>query len=656
MDFFGYQEQARKRTIYLIVLFALAVICIIFAINVFVAAALHVAYSDERTLSGYPSHHVRQSPPFSNAAVFFWVSIISFSVILVVSIFKIYSLSEGGMVIAEMLGGRYVNPYTSDPTEKRLLNVVTEMAIASGIPVPPVYILDNEDGINAFVAGYDPGNAVIAVTKGSLNILTRDELQGVIAHEYSHILNSDTRLDIRIIGVLSGILAFATAGYYLTRGSFRVRDWRIAIGGSIIGMALIIIGYTGVFFSRIIKCAISRQREYLADASAVQFTRNPGGLAGALKKIGKSPDGSKIRHYRAEEMSHIFFATGISGWLDSLFNTHPPLTERIRRIKPSFNGGFLPVVEEHDGRPVDADILGFHPAGQESSCAGSSDTRPSMDFATFAASIGKPHYENLACARQTIASIPPEIIEATRKPLTAALLAWSLHISEDPEVREKQLSLISASLPASPLQQNNTDMTTALSAIPKDPVIRFLLADMAIASLKGLSLEQYNSFRETTNALFEMDNKVTLFEYMLQNMIIRNVDKVFSPPKQQRVYYQSITSLLPHYTKLISTLSYYGTADRARAEFAFETAKMRAGIKEPITLLPYDETGVAAVRNALNVLNAAAPKIKRLVLESAASCVFFDGNVTIEEAELLRCIADALDCPVPPILPGALQN
>ncbi|MEE8349902.1 MAG: M48 family metallopeptidase, partial [Acidobacteriota bacterium] len=356
MDFFEYQDQARRTTRRLVVYFLLAVVVIILAVYL---AILLISFYSLRSASLVEFQ-------WWNPLVFKWAVPITLAVIVIGSIYKTAMLSEGGEVVARWLGGRPLNPNTPNPEERRLLNVVEEMAIASGTPVPSVFVLDQEEGINAFAAGFTPGDAVIGVTRGTMTRLSRDELQGVIAHEFSHILNGDMLLNLRLIGVLNGILVIALIGYAIMRGSGRNSGSKKEGGGAIVifGLALLVIGYVGVFFGRLIKSAVSRQREFLADASAVQFTRNPDGLAEALKKIGGLAHGSGIQNPRAEEISHLFFANGLgpaklqpssgkpavrrrSAPVSSAFGfmaTHPSLPDRILRIDPSFKGIF-PVVD-----------------------------------------------------------------------------------------------------------------------------------------------------------------------------------------------------------------------------------------------------------------------------------------------------------------------
>jgi len=254
-------------------------------------------------------------------------------IIFVVSIISVAKLADGGSAVAEMIGARRVAPDTRDPLERRLRNVVEEMAIASGVRVPGVYVMDGESGINAFAAGWDVSNSVVAVTRGTLETLTRDELQGVIGHEFSHILNGDMRLNIRLIGVLAGIVFIGSIGEFLMR-SVRGSRSRNTGGIFLVGLAIFVIGYIGLFFARLIKAAVSRQREFLADASSVQFTRNPDGIAGALDQIRSAS--AFIANRYAEEMSHMFFGQSLKLWLGGLFDTHPPIDERIRRVRPGF--------------------------------------------------------------------------------------------------------------------------------------------------------------------------------------------------------------------------------------------------------------------------------------------------------------------------------
>ena len=337
MNFFESQDRVRKNTFQLVLLFSLAVITLIIMTNLLVMVVFGYINSQQAQEGG---DLLQQMDWQTFATIGVGVGV----VILVGSLYKIMTLSAGGKAVAESLGGQLIPQDTNDLKQRKLLNVVQEMAIASGTPAPPVYLLTGEEGINAFAAGFTPRDAVIGVTQGTIDHLSRDQLQGVIAHEFSHIFNGDMRLNIRLMGILNGILIIGIIGYYiLYSASFSGRGRSSGKGaGGIIALAigLMVLGFAGTFFGGLIKAAVSRQREYLADASAVQFTRNPDGIAGALKRIGGLEFGSKIKNPGAPEVSHAFFAQGISGFMSSLSATHPPFAKRIKRIDPHWDGKF----------------------------------------------------------------------------------------------------------------------------------------------------------------------------------------------------------------------------------------------------------------------------------------------------------------------------
>ena len=340
MDFFEHQDLARRNSRKLVFLFILALLGVVVSVYLLMAVAV-TGYNGQ--IAG-PDQGIDLVALLTNWQI---LALVGGGTLLVVGgacAYRISGLSGGGQIVASSLGGRPLNHDTRDRDERRILNVVEEMAIASGIPVPPVYLLE-EKGINAFAAGYSPQDAVIGVTRGCVQTLTRDELQGVIAHEYSHILNGDMRMNIRLIGFVYGIMVIGLIGWQIFRialysgGRRRSKDSNpiplVAVGGG-----LIVIGAIGTFFGNWIKSSISRQREYLADASAVQFTRNPDGIGGALKQIGGSTGLGILQHSSAPEFSHMFFARGVTGMLSSMFTTHPPLEQRIRRIEPRWDGEF----------------------------------------------------------------------------------------------------------------------------------------------------------------------------------------------------------------------------------------------------------------------------------------------------------------------------
>ena len=329
MDFFQHQEVARRSTRRLIFLFALAVLCVVVAVNI-VGAAIYFSFVVPAGRAWVPA-----SLP---NGFFLTNTIVVLGLIGGGTVVEMSALSSGGDAVAKMVGARPVDPSTHDLLDRRLLNVVEEMAIAAGIPVPRVFVMDDENTINAFAAGHSINDAVIAVTRGTLTRLNRDELQGVVAHEFSHVLNGDMRLNMRLIGVLFGLMVVAMAGRFLLEIAGRTRGGSGRGSGGVLaalflaGITLWVLGYIGVFFGRLIKAAVSRQREFLADAAAVQFTRNPEGLSGALNKIAEH--GSALATAHAPEAAHFFFANGLGGFTAGLLSTHPPIEERIRRLAP----------------------------------------------------------------------------------------------------------------------------------------------------------------------------------------------------------------------------------------------------------------------------------------------------------------------------------
>ncbi|WP_417657564.1 M48 family metallopeptidase [Pseudidiomarina aestuarii] len=329
VNFFEHQQQARRNTLLLVFLFVLA----FFLIIGLVVALAAVTMGGVTQTPGSTDYVVQWKP----------LGIIAAAVggaILLIMMAKWVTLKPGGHVVAEQLGGVRIAPDSQDPVQRRVLNVVEEMAIAANMPVPAVYILPNEAGINAFAAGYETKDAAIGLTQGSIETFSREELQAVVAHEFSHILNGDMRLNIRLIAALAGILALAHFGRIMLHSArFRSRGRNNNNILPLVGIALMIIGGVGVFFGNIIKAAVSRQREYLADAAAVQFTRNPEGLAGALQQIGARQHGSRVQHQNADEVAHLFFGQALSKWF-SLMATHPPLDKRIKRIQPRWNGHY----------------------------------------------------------------------------------------------------------------------------------------------------------------------------------------------------------------------------------------------------------------------------------------------------------------------------
>ena len=628
MDFFQQQDKAKSKTGLLVLLFIMAVFFVI--LSVYAAIMAVVIYNSSDPGTG-----------FFDPGLFLTIAGVTLAVICIGSIMKIAALSKGGGYVAEGLGGELVNPGTTDPDQRKLLNVVEEMAIASGVPVPPVYLLDNEEGINAFAAGFSPSDAVIGVTRGCCQRLNRDELQGVIAHEFSHILNGDMRLNIRLIGFLGGIMVIATIGQSILRGSgHRSYSSRKSGKGSgqiaILALLLLIIGYAGVMIGRLIQSAVSRQREYLADASAVQFTRNTA-IAEALKKIGGLSAGSKINSPAAGEACHMFFGKAIN----SFFATHPPLVERIQRIDPSFAGDFAAVTtagpEAGIGEPQP--FASFQAGGDVA-----------MDPEEAVSRVGNITPENVAYSAAILEAIPEPIKNETRDILGASAVVMALLLDRNPAEREKQLDMLGQTAPAALLRQIEI-VDRHVKEIPVE--LRLPVLDTAVPVLRQMSPEQFTDFKNHLQVLIEADNKITLFEFSLQAVIRHRLEAVFDGVIP-RVEYKNITPLTDDIIALISILARAGNKP-GTDEKAFEAAVSALPVRGKELTMPARVT-FNTLHTALNRLSKASPGIKKTVFDACCQCVLFDGRVAVAEAELLRAVAYAMDIPVPPFLTESLSR
>ncbi len=663
-DFFQQQDVARRRTWWLVLLFVLAVVAIIAA--VYVAAAMLLAASGPARVATDPDRWSQAgNPSLWNPHLFAGVTLGTLAVILVGSLFRMAQLASGGESVALLLGGRLLDRQTNDPAERRLLNVVEEMALASGVPIPPVYVLDQESSINAFAAGHQPTDAVIGVSRGCLAYLTRDELQGVMAHEFSHILNGDMRLDLRLAGTVYGILILAILGYYLLRiGVYAPRSNKKDGGGLALallatGLALLVIGYLGVFFGKLIKSAVSRQREYLADSAAVQVTRYPAGIAGALKKIGGLPERSRIHDAHAEEVSHMFFSDAFEGMFLNFFATHPPLAKRIQRIEPDFDGRFpqvatlletgAPQAERSRlaaDNPQAAEIRDFLASTAQPKRPGATPTgvaRAVLGPAVLGAG-GAPAMGQLVYASSLLASMASPLVTAAHEPYSARALVYALLLAREGSVRETQLGYLKEHIEEQSFRETGqlaslVDQTGDETRVP--------LVDMVFPALKRLSSGQYATFRDNVEALVQADAKVDLFEYMIRTMLLRNLDVHFGRARPVSTRYLSIQPLLEPLRVVLSTLAYAGHDAVEAAQDAFQRAATAIG--RSMSMLPREDCTLKALDAALQQLAEGGPKVRRTLLSACVACIAADGQITVKESELLRAVSGMLGCPVPPV-------
>ncbi len=668
MDFFERQERARRNTKLLIFYFILGVVSLIAAVYL-ISLVIFTGFGlREQHYLELGQHHIS----FWNPRLLLGVAAGTVAVIGVGSGFKTIELAQGGSAVATMLGGRLIALTTSDPDERKLLNVVEEMAIAAGVPVPQVYLMDEENGINAFAAGHSTSDAAISVTRGTVKFLKRDELQGVIGHEFSHILNGDMRLNLRLMGIIFGILCLTIIGRILlqTRGRSNSRDRNPL---PLLGLALVLVGWIGVFFGRLIQAAVSRQREFLADASSVQFTRNPGGLSGALQKIGRYSFGSHIESPQAEQASHMFFGNGVSEPLFGLLATHPPIDERIRAIDPAWDGKFPPLAKEqietveraalaefeHETTPPSllGTMLGH--AGFARGEPGSPSLRsppPRLPASsgiaarTITHKIGAPTPAHLVYAVELRNAIPDSLKTAGRDSLGASTLVYSLLLSDNEPIRRKQLDELASGISPA-VAQETVRLWPEVASIAIHA--KLPLVDLALPGLRHLSTPQYQQFNRAVQQLIESDNQIDLFEYVLQKIVLRHLDPHFNGARKPVIQYYALKPLAPECAVLLSALAQLGQDDPEKIETAFQQGAqpLSYAAQAEIVLVPPDQCDLSRVDIALNRLSQAAPQIKKNLLEACAQTVAADGVIQEMEAELVRGIADALDCPMPPFIP-----
>lgn len=653
MNFFQHQDQARRRTGLLVLLFALAVASLIALTNILVLVFALYASNGDLSESLVNTEVVPLDSLLS-------VSLGVLSIIALASLFKLIQLSRGGRAVAEALGGKKINPNTDDPDERRVRNVVEEMAIAAGIPVPPVYLFE-EQGINAFAAGYQTGDAVIGVSRGCINLLDRDELQGVIAHEFSHILHGDMRLNIRLMGVLHGILVIGIIGYYLlrivSRVGYRRRSGKndLALPLLLLGGGLAIIGYAGTFFGNLIKAAVSRQREYLADASAVRYTRNPAGIGGALKKIGGFVKGSHLEHPKAAEMSHLFFAQAISHFLGSLMATHPPLTERIRRIDPNWNGQY-PHVAQQPPKTIlmrDAGQPGVSPvvAGQVSTS--NIPEQPKVEDVLLA-SVGELAADQLSYATNLLTSIPAAVMDAAHDPFSARALIYCLLLDRRPAIELKQWQQLESTADARVF----AEMCRLNSPEIRMPRFRLPILELCLPALAQLSDKQYRIFKSNLIHLIKADQAVELFEWAVYRIIIQYIEPdnglVFG-----RRQIKSLKSVGKATELLLSAVAAAGADSPDKAMESFNRAKEMLGLRRIQFVSQSGHQSDYSLRDlsrALAILNRLRPLVKPKLLKALCQCVTYDGKVKPIEMELLRAISISLDCPMPPVVDTAFVS
>jgi Zn-dependent protease with chaperone function len=647
LNFFDAQDRARRSSRRLVLAYLLATGSIVVGVTLIVALASYTFTSLNQGMT-FGTFLVNYSGLFALTAV------LMILVIVGATAFKTAMLSSGGGKVAESLGATQVPPDIRDPKLQRLRNVVEEMAIASGVPVPDIYVLDHENGINAFAAGYETGDAAVAVTRGALEVLDRQELQGVIAHEFSHILNGDMRLNIRLMGVLFGIMVLALVGRTILRGGrWGAFSSRRGNGAPVIlatGVGLMILGWIGIFFARIIKASVSRQREYLADASAVQFTRQTDGIANALKKIGGYAGGSHFQAADPEEVSHMLFGTGSK--LSGLFATHPPLTERIQALDPSFKTSDYPVVDRRTYRAVadEPQVAGFSDGVTTAMASGTTTDLTE----TIAEMVGDPEQEHIAYATGLRRSVPETLYDAAHSQELAYLLVVALILDRSGRTRERQLGIATERLGTERVRI----IGEFFDAIEKaGSEYRLPLLEIAFPALKRRPEPELNYLLDLANRLIEVDGEIDLYEYCFYRILVGNLRQSMQPLARRKRTSDRRRSVRDAAVELLRVVAHSGHEDAGMRQRAFEAGVTTFGKwGSRYAFDPGFSVSIPALDKGLETLLALNGDGKRMLLEAITATVMFDTTLSVRETELIRAICASLDCPLPPIITEELAH
>ncbi|HTN33072.1 MAG TPA: M48 family metallopeptidase [Marinobacter sp.] len=658
--FFQRQASARRNTSLLVILFLTAVALITLSVCL-------VGYYGTRSES--------TGLAFNEWLLSSHGLITALAVVLLIfigSLIRWVDLAGGGTRVAKMVGARPIDPDTRDTDERKLRNIVEEMAIASGVTVPDLYVMDNETGINAFVAGYTPSQAVMVVTHGALTQLTRDELQGVVGHEFSHIFNGDMRLNVRLIALLAGILMIGQIGTFLLQMSFGSSryarssrsDDRSRAPMLAIGVALFVIGYVGVFFGRLIQAAVSRQRERLADASSVQFTRNPEGIGGALFKIGLK-GGYLETTSHASNMNHMCFGESTRMKFSSLLASHPPIEERINAIQP----GLLTRLRSRlrDTEP-EANLRAATASGPRIQTSGFADAvteiygpisrKSTSPLATSALApapmavtrlserVGTTNPQGEDFAIHLLERLPATFRSMLYTRAGAIQLCYALLVCElSRELQQERLKL----LPVHPVLNSRPELIEKLVPALRTlgEAVRFPALELAMPALRKLDPEERELLIANVRTLVHADNRVTLFELTLNSFLSRHLSATAG--RVVPVKYRRYSAVMPALQRVLSLLARAGTTTPADTEKLYLEAMAgftSAGNANPPLL---GKVTMQQLQEALTMLNGLSPLLKPAVIDACGYCVTYDGKIEVNEYELMRLVADQMDCPMPPM-------
>ncbi len=678
MDFFESQDRARSLSVRLTVLFTLSVVFTIVLVHGLIASIVTIfSYSDSEGigLGEFFFNELTSSTLLGKDCALVLLTIFSGM------FFKSRQIKKGGCdKVLNSLNATKVSRDTTNPLERKLYNVVEEMAIASGMPVPQTFILKGVESINACAVGFSPEIAAVCVTHGALKYLNRDEIQGVVAHEFSHIYHSDMKLNMRLLAILFGIELFVIFGSYTIQMAFTPsRDSDDKTNLSVfffllgVGLSLICIGWTGVLFGNMMRAAVTRQREYLADASAVQFTRNPEGLANALRKIGRFEGGTSVDGRGAQQAAHFFFAPVFSSnFMLSLFRTHPPLIKRIKAIDPSFDGVFPKAEALADAdaivRPSNVDSGDISLLTELMESAGSAASAESIDFG--AERVIRDADSISTCSSSDCLCLPQElygdgcklekdgedVLEArTPSHLSVALndfidsvenaraIVFGVLLNKDSQVYDIQRDSLQKRYPSSVDKESLEKAIFLLEGLSDST--RLQVVRICIPLLKGMTAREYDAFRRATFFLCGVDKKIDVLEYTLQSLVIRELDVFFGYLAPLEVKYSSLSNVKERLVNVLAALAYQGALKDGDAELAFEKGCSVLGLSAQLP--PCELVTLRTFTESLNELAKSSPQLKKLIMEACWRCVLYDEVVTERESVLLSATAAALGIPAP---------
>lgn len=662
MNFFEHQDQARRQTGKLIALFSFAVLSIVVAVNVaFWLAWIGIGlYTNNYTNNG-AIHWLDTWIDWWQTGYGLFVIAATLFLIAVGSLLQWLQLADGGPAVAKKVGARPISDFKNNPSVQQYNNVVSEMAIASGMPVPQLFVLEREMGINAFVAGYQLSDTIMVVTQGLLDTLDRDQLQAVTGHEFSHIAHGDMRLNLQLMSMLSGIVMIGQFGIFLIdtgrhRSHRRSKKDSSALPVLILGIGLWLIGNIGVFFARLIKAAVSRQREFLADASSVQFTRNPDGLAGALYQIQQAQTGSALRSRHKESLSHLCISatTNTQHWLGNL-QTHPPLQERIDRISPQFS-----IKMKHQAQakklsePVTSAIGGgasaFVPgvgAGAGASAGagvgagmGAMAAPLLMTTQSILSTVGTAKPAHLAVGQQLYRDIPEKLRTALQQTDGAQAFCLSLILKEfqDPTQIAQAKDQMS--------EGQRTWCATLGPWIASMPAtLRLPCLELGLPTLKALQTDQRKQFIKQIEQLSRFNNQLDMHEWVVLSLLRITL---FPRPSKRAAPKVNQFDAVNHAIQTLLSALVHNDEDFAGANTTYKKTVASFGLSQQ-WLLSKDAVTYDAVSKALWHLGDLNFILRQPLLQACADIVLHDGAVTVPEFEFLRVVSAALECPMPPL-------